>query len=114
MEKARSISKTVSDDMLALQRKRIAANRPQMGKLLADIMNKPVYKTLFQASLEGLVNFVDSYKSLSIAIHDIEKHQAPFSICMDKLCQVNNIQINEGIKLIAKLSELEPKVESHE
>lgn len=101
----------VPDDILALQRKRIAANRPQTDKLLADIKNGATWEALAKARQEALVNFVTTYKTLSIAIHDILCHKSPFSACLDLLCKNNNEQIDAGIGLVARSSELEPKGE---
>lgn len=109
--KSRTISTKVSDDMLDLQRKRIAANLPQTDKLLTDIKNGATWKALAVARQEGLVNFVATYKTSSIAIHDILCHKSPFSACPELLCKTNNEQINAGIGLIARSSELEPKEE---
>lgn len=104
-------STKVSDDMLALQRKRIAANSPQTDKLLEAIMNHPVWKTVALAYKEGLVNFVDTYKTLARTIHDMQGHKTPWGACPDPLCLINRDHINTGIGLIAKATELEPKEE---
>lgn len=102
-------STKVSDDMLALQRKRIAANQPEMDKLLADIMKMPADEAMCRILKEGLVKMTESYKILSISIHDVRGHQAPFNACQDELCLVNKGQIDASVGLIASASELEPK-----
>lgn len=102
-------STKVPDDILALSRKRIAANRPETDKLLAYIKNGATWEAIAKARQEALVNFVATYKTVSIAIHDILCHKAPFSVCLNPLCQTNNEQIDAGIGLIARSSELEPK-----
>lgn len=105
-------STKVSDDMLALQRKRIAANQPiidKVLKVLTEAENGATWRALAKARQEGLVNLVDTYKTLSIAIHDTLCHKSPFGVCLDPLCKINNEQINAGIGLIARSSELEPK-----
>lgn len=104
-------STIVPDDMLALQRKRIAANQPEMDKLLEDMMDKPIWKTIAKAYRDGLVNMIDTLKTVSKVVHDMSGHQISFSVCPDEFCKTANVQINEGIKLIARASELEPKGE---
>ncbi len=105
-------STIVPDDMLRLQRKRIAAQRPEMDKLLNDIMKQPTYEAMLRLVKEGLVKMTESYKTLSIAIHDVRGHQAPFNACQDELCLVNKSQIDASVGLIATASELEPKGEN--
>lgn len=104
-------STKVPDDMLALQRKRIAANRPEMDKLLDDIGNGATWKALAKAYKEGLVGMTRSYKTLAITVHDNQLHVPQLSVCPDPLCKVNNEQVNAGIGLIARATELEPKEE---
>lgn len=104
-------STKVSDDLLALQRQRIAINQPAMGNLLTDMMDKPIWKTIANAYKNGLVNMIDTLKTVSKVVHDMSGHQISFSVCPDEFCKTANVQINEGIKLIARASELEPKGE---
>ena len=104
-----SRNKTVPDDIMALQANRIAAFRPDIDNLLTDFKNGAAWEALAKARQEGLVNFVATYKTLSIAIHDIQGHKTPWGACPDRLCLINRDQINAGIGLIARSSELEPK-----
>lgn len=111
MNKSNNISTKVSDDMLDLQRKRIQANLAQSDELLKKLMDMPTWEVVARFLREGLAITGDTVKTLSMLIHDKEKHRAPFSICPDALCKVNNETINQVIGLIAKVSELEPKEE---
>lgn len=102
-------STKVSDDMLDLQRKRIAANKPEMDKLLAAIMKMPTREAMLVILKEALFKMTETVKILSLAIHEVRGHQTPFSACQDEVCQVTRGQIDAGIGLIARSSELEPK-----
>lgn len=111
--KSSNISTKVSDDMLNLQRKRIQANLAQSDELLKKVMDMPTWEVVAGFIRDGLVITADTVKTLSILIHDMEKHRVPFSACPDALCKVNNETINHAIKLIVKMSELEPKEADH-
>lgn len=104
-----SRNKTVSDDMLALQRKQIAANSPAMDKLLARIAKVSVPEAMLLVVTEGLAKMTETCKILSLAIHDVRGHQAPFTACQDEFCQITKKQINDGTTLVVTASELEPK-----
>lgn len=108
-------STKVPDDILNLQKKRIAANQPEMDKLLVDIMKMPADEAMCRILKEGLVKMTETVKILSISIHDVRGHRAPFNACQDELCLVNKRQIDAAVALIARASELEPKEEvSHD
>lgn len=107
--KSRSISTKVPDDLLDLQRKRIQANLSQSDKLLEKIMDMPTWEAVAGLVRDGLVITTDTIKTLSLLFHDTWKHQSPFAHCPDPLCKVNNEAINQAIRIIATVSELESK-----
>lgn len=105
-------STKIPDSIMDLQRKRIRASLPNSDKLIADIMNHPVWKKVAMAYKEGMVNMTDGYKANARLIHDMLGHKISFSVCPDDNCLAFNEQINAGIGLLTRASELEPKEEA--
>ncbi len=106
-------STKVPDDMLALQRKRIAALRPETDKLLARIAKVSAPEAMLLVVKEGLVKMTETCKILSLAIHDVRGHQAPFTACQDEFCLIAKKQIDDGAALVVTASELKPKETDH-
>ena len=97
-------STTIPPDVMAMQRKQVAANSPGTEKLVAETMKISVDKALIEILKNSLADVTSALKSYANATHRDRHHPLPFVTCQKEECIYGRGSIDKAIGIIAKAS----------